>query len=215
VAVSTPRRGEGRSQASWAGGTLRDRAPELGGEAATALDGVAAIKLLVIWRRDSLRESRVQLASEFIQTAREHGVLSVLEPVVRATPEEAARGWNLNAAIREAATELSALQPSLYKAQVPSMGEGDLDQLEDECRALDEAVTGPWVVLSQGVNLDRFPQAVTAACRAGASGFLAGRALWSDVVGHPSEELERTSLPRLRRLADVVDEHARPWWKAR
>lgn len=182
--------------------------------AAGGFDGVAAIKLLVIWRRDHLREQRVQLAGQFIETAQEHGVLSVLEPVVRATPAEAERGWDLNAAIREAAAELSALRPSLYKAQVPSAGEGDVDRLEDECRALDEAVTGPWVVLSQGVKLDRFPQAVTAACRAGASGFLAGRALWSDVVGRPMEELERTSLPRLKRLADVVDEHARPWWEA-
>ncbi|NED95953.1 hypothetical protein G1H11_11595 [Phytoactinopolyspora alkaliphila] len=178
------------------------------------LDGVAALKLLVIWRRDSLREQRVRLAQEFIQVAHDHGVLSVLEPVVRATPAEAEHGWDLNAAIREAAAELSTLRPSLYKAQVPSAGEGDPEQLEDECRALDEAITGPWVVLSQGVQLDRFPQAVTAACRAGASGFLAGRALWSDVVGRPLEELERVSLPRLRRLAEVVDEHARPWWEA-
>jgi sulfofructosephosphate aldolase len=179
-----------------------------------ALDAVAAIKLLVIWRRDSLRDQRILLAKEFIQAARERGVLSVLEPVVRATPAEAERGWDLNAAIREAAEELSVLRPSLYKAQVPSAGRGDLAELEDECHALDAAITGPWVVLSQGVELERFPDAVAAACRAGASGFLAGRALWSDIVGRPLAELESTSQPRLRHLADVVDEHARPWWEA-
>ncbi|NDL60517.1 hypothetical protein F7O44_25900 [Phytoactinopolyspora sp. XMNu-373] len=182
--------------------------------AAGGFDGVAAIKLLVIWRRDSLREQRVRLARDFIELARKHGVLSVLEPVVRATPAEAERGWDLNTAIREAAAELSALRPSLYKAQVPSAGRGELAELEDECRALDESVIGPWVVLSQGVQLERFPDAVAAACRAGASGFLAGRALWSDVVGRPLVELEQRSLPRLRHLVDVVDAHARPWWQA-
>lgn len=178
------------------------------------LDGVAAVKLLVIWRRDELRERRVELAHEFVERARKRGVLSVLEPVVRATPAELARGtWDLNAAIAEAARELSPLGPSLYKAQVPSAGEGDPAALLDACRALDDAVTGPWVVLSQGVRQDRFPAAVEAACRAGASGFLAGRALWSDVVGGPLTELAARSAPRLRRLTEIVDEHATPWWE--
>ncbi|RIQ18859.1 hypothetical protein [Jiangella rhizosphaerae] len=178
------------------------------------LDGVAAVKLLVIWRRDELRERRVELARDFVAAARRRGVLSVLEPVVRATPGELAAGsWDLNAAIAEAARELSVLGPSLYKAQVPSAGEGEPAQLLDACRALDDAVTGPWVVLSQGVRQERFPAAVEAACRAGASGFLAGRALWSDVVGGPLTELAARSAPRLRRLTEIVDEHATPWWE--
>lgn len=178
------------------------------------LDGVAAVKLLVIWRRDAQRERRVELAREFVQRARERGVLSVLEPVVRATPAELDRGaWDLNAAIAEAACELSVLGPSLYKAQVPSAGDAEPAELLDACRTLDAAVTGPWVVLSQGVRQDRFPAAVEAACRAGASGFLAGRALWSDVVGGPLTGLAERSAPRLRRLTEIVDEHATPWAK--
>lgn len=178
------------------------------------LDGVAALKLLIIWRRDERREHRVALARRFIDAARARGVLSVLEPVVRPTAAELDDGWDLNAAIREAARELSPLRPSLYKAQVPSAGEGEPAALEDECRALDEAVTGPWVVLSQGVQRERFADAVTAACRAGASGFLAGRALWSDVVGQPLGLLEQVSRPRLQRLTEIVDQYARPWWEA-
>lgn len=178
------------------------------------LDGVAAVKLLVIWRRDELRERRVELARAFVEHAARRGVLSVLEPVVRPTPAERDDGgWDLNAAIAEAARELSPLRPGLYKAQVPSAGEGDPAALLDACRALDDAVTGPWVVLSQGVRQDRFPAAVEAACRAGASGFLAGRALWSDVVGGPLTELAARSAPRLRRLTEIVDEHATPWWE--
>ncbi|TDE12671.1 hypothetical protein [Jiangella asiatica] len=178
------------------------------------LDGVAAVKLLVIWRRDERRAARVELARAFIEAARARGVLSVLEPVVRATPAEHDRGsWDLNAAIGAAARELSVLGPSLYKAQVPSAGEGEPAKLLDACRVLDEAVAGPWVVLSQGVRQDRFAAAVEAACRAGASGFLAGRALWSDVVGQPPAQLSARSVPRLERLVSIVDEHATPWWE--
>lgn len=180
-------------------------------------DGVAAIKLLIIWRRDAHRERRVELAEQFIAAARDRGVLSVLEPVVRATADETAAGtWDQEAAIREAARELSALRPSLYKVQVPLGGAGSEADQRAESERLARDVVGPWVVLSQGVPLDRFAGAVEAACRAGASGFLAGRALWSDVVGAEDvpAALRERSRPRLERLVEIVDTHARPWTEA-
>lgn len=189
-------------------------------EAALAADlaGVRALKLLVIWRRDERRSERVELAARFAAEARARGVLSVLEPVVRATPaEEAAETWDLDDAIREAARELSPTGADLYKVQVPSGGRGSDAELAARCRALAADITGPWVVLSQGVHHDDFLRAVTLACQAGASGFLAGRALWSDLVGAPDlpADLRAVARPRLERLCTVVDEHARPWRDAR
>ena len=183
----------------------------------TDLSGVAALKLLVIWRRDAKREARVRLVERFIAECRARGVLSVLEPVVRATPAELdARSWDMDAAIREAARELSPLGPSLYKVQVPLAGTGDEREQRAASERLNAAITGPWVVLSQGVDRPAFEPAVQAACRAGASGFLAGRALWSDVVGRPDvpSALRELSVPRLERLIDVVDRDARPWREA-
>ncbi len=172
---------------------------------------VDAIKLLIIWRRDDRREARVDLASRFIAEARARGVLSVLEPVVRAAPGEA--DFDADAAIREAARELSALHPDLYKSQVPMAGAGAEAEQRSASAALNECMSGPWVVLSQGVERERFADAVRAACQEGASGFLAGRALWSDVVGHGDARsaLRARSVDRLKALAEVVDEHARPW----
>ena len=170
------------------------------------LHGVAALKLLIIWRRDERREQRVELARRFVELAAQRGVLSVLEPVVRVDGDA-------DAAIIEAARELSPLRPSLYKAQVPRAGRGAPAELEAACADLGAAITGPWVVLSQGVDRDDFPAAVRAACRGGASGFLAGRALWSDVVGAPDvpAALKDVSVPRLARLIELVDEEATPW----
>jgi sulfofructosephosphate aldolase len=178
------------------------------------LTGVSALKLLVIWRRDERREWRVGLAERFIAAARARGLLSVLEPVVRATPAELDAGtWDLDAAIREAARELSPLGPSLYKVQVPGAGRGAPDEQRAASEELGRAITGPWVVLSQGVERDDFASAVEAACRGGASGFLAGRAVWSDVVGWPdvAGRLREVSVPRLERLVEIVDREARPW----
>jgi sulfofructosephosphate aldolase len=57
---------------------------------------------------------------------------------------------------------------------------------------------------------------VRAACLEGASGFLAGRALWSDVVGSADVrgDLRARSVDRLNALGDIVDETARPWREA-
>lgn len=183
----------------------------------TDLAGVSALKLLVIWRRDAKREQRVRLVERFVAECRTRGVLSVLEPVVRATPEELDAGtWDLDVAIREAAEELSPLGQSLYKVQVPMSGTGDEAAQRDASEKLNASITGPWVVLSQGVDRPAFLPAVEAACQAGASGFLAGRALWSDVVGRDDvpSALRELSVPRLEALIEVVDREARPWREA-
>ena len=167
--------------------------------------GVAALKLLVIWRDDGRRAERVEMARRFVALAARHGVLSVLEPVVRHDDRE----W----AIVEAARELGPTRPSLYKCQVPFGGKGVPEAITAHCREIDAVLPCPWVVLSQGVEPADFPAAVEAACRGGASGMLAGRAVWTATLGadDPTELLREHSVPRLRELAAIVDAHGRPW----
>lgn len=184
------------------GGPVEDTALD---EDARPTDAVVGLKLLVIWRDDERRAERVELARRFVALAERHGVLSVLEPVVR----HADREW----AIVEAARELGATRPSLYKCQVPLEGKGEPAAITAGARAIDAALPCPWVVLSQGVAADDFPAAVRASCEGGASGFLAGRALWTATLGadDPTELLREVSVPRLRELCAIVDAHGRPW----
>jgi sulfofructosephosphate aldolase len=169
---------------------------------------VAALKLLLIWRDDALRGWRVELARRFVEVAAAHGVLSVLEPVVRDLG-----GFDREAAIVDAAAELGALRPSLYKCQVPFEGKAGPGEITSRAREIDAALPCPWVVLSQGVAAEDFPSAVEAACRGGASGFLAGRALWTVALPaeDPTELLRTRSVPRLRELGEIVDAHGTPW----
>ena len=180
----------------------------------TALDddvdpppGVVALKLLVIWRDDERRRERVEMSHRFVELASRLGVLSVLEPVVRVADERREE------AIVEAAGELGAVRPSLYKCQVPLAGRGDPEQITNPAREIDAALPCPWVVLSQGVDAADFPTAVEAACKGGASGMLAGRAVWTATLGaeDPTELLRTRSVPRLQELADIVDAHGQPW----
>lgn len=184
--------------------------------AAAVTDGTRGLKLLVIWRRDERRDERIALAADFVELCRSAGLASVLEPVARATVQEEADGtFRLNDAIVEAAKELAPLRPSLYKCQVPDGGIGTVTHLAAQCERIDKAVDVPWVVLSQGVAPADFPPAVEAACRAGASGFLAGRALWTDALtGDRDAALRGPSADRLRLLGETVDRHGRAWWQA-
>lgn len=177
-------------------------------------DGVVALKLLVIWKRDGAEERRVELAHRFVELCRQAGPLSVLEPV--AVPAPGQQDFDLEAGILDAAAALGPLGPSLYKAQVPRRGRGDLGDLVAACEKLDRQLARPWVVLSNGVDAADFPTAVEAACRGGASGMLAGRALWRDALatGDPAAALRAESVARLRRLTDIVDRYGRPWTEA-
>lgn len=158
-------------------------------------DGVDALKLLVIWRDDDRRHERVEMCERFVALAERHGVLSVLEPVVRGGEHE----------IVEAAKELGATRPSLYKCQAPREG-----NIVTMCHKITEVLPVPWVVLSQGVPRDEFPLAVENACKGGARGFLAGRALWTNTLDadDPTELLRTQSVPRLEELIAIVDRYA-------
>jgi sulfofructosephosphate aldolase len=178
-------------------------------------DGAVALKLLVIWKRDGREERRVATAHRFVELCREAGLLSVLEPVAAAAPGQ--DDFDLDAAILDAAAALAPSGPSLYKAQVPRRGRGEPAELTAACEKLDRRIGRPWVVLSNGVDAADFPAAVEAACRAGASGMLAGRALWRDAIARPdpSSALRSLSADRLERLAETVDRHGRPWTETR
>ena len=55
------------------------------------------------------------------------------------------------------------------------------------------------------------------ACKGGASGFLAGRALWQEGVKICSREermnfFKSIAAPRLKELADLVNKYGKPWY---
>ncbi|MEV0618182.1 hypothetical protein AB0I81_32990 [Nonomuraea sp. NPDC050404] len=170
--------------------------------------GGVAMKLLVLWRPDEDPAGRVAMVRDFVARCRTAGLISIVEPVARAsrrgpalTPEE----WN--AGVLAAAKELGALGQDLYKAEMPLHCEAPEDDVRRGCAALTGAIDGPWVVLSSGVPHELYPRAVELACAEGASGFLAGRAVWRQVIGATDipGALSRYAVPRLRELGEIVD----------
>jgi len=178
---------------------------------ALATQGAQALKLLVVWRPDGDRDRRVAMVEDFVARCRRRDLVSIIEPVSRAPlagGDVAGGGFDADAGILAAARELGGLGADVYKTEVPTHGRGTDTEVLEGCRRIDDLVDGAWVVLSSGVAAARFPDAVRLACAAGASGFLAGRAVWASVVGSPrlEEDLEQVAVPALRRLVQVVDD---------
>ncbi len=173
--------------------------------AAVKADGAVALKLLVLWRPDESAEARQTMVRDFIERCRKAGLLSIVEPVSR-KPRDG-RAWDVNDGIQAAAAELGHLGADLYKAEVPLHGKGGERAVREASARLTRTIEGPWVVLSSGVSPDDFPQAVEWACREGACGFLAGRAVWRNVIGRADihRALIDDAAVRLARLCEVVD----------
>jgi tagatose-1,6-bisphosphate aldolase len=81
------------------------------------------------------------------------------------------------------------------------------------CRDITELCDGaPWAVLSAGVDHETFLGQVETAMKNGASGVIAGRALWKDCISLDGAiqqaRLEQVASKRLREIQQVLDAHA-------
>ena len=91
-----------------------------------------------------------------------------------------------------------------------------LNEVEGYLKELDEITNVPWVLLSAGVGPLEFALNLDLAFEAGASGFLAGRAVWLDALeAYPDldtveKRLLKKSLPYLRQISGAADA-ATPW----
>lgn len=169
-------------------------------------DGAKALKLLVLWRSDEDAQQRLDMVKEFNELCHSNGLLSIIEPVVR--PPRCGDKFDREQAIIDAAKELGDSDADLYKVEMPLYGKGSRSDLLTASQRLNGHINMPWVILSSGVDEKLFPRAVRVAMEAGASGFLAGRAVWSSVIGLPDTELmlRDVSAPKLQRLGEIVDE---------
>jgi tagatose 1,6-diphosphate aldolase/sulfofructosephosphate aldolase len=148
------------------------------------------------------------VVQEIIDDCRATGVPVVIENLIYPLPGEDPSANQREDAIIEAARALDALDVDLLKLEYPGSPAG--------CRRLAGILTKPWAVLSAGVPFDQFTGIIRiAADEGGASGFIAGRSVWREVVsltGHEREEfLTTVARPRLDRLVEVATKYARPW----
>jgi len=171
--------------------------------------GAAALKLLVLHRPDQPAKGRQEFVERFVGMCRDAGILSIIEPVSRKPVEGGDFDWNEG--VLQAARELGNLGQDLYKGEMPLHGRGDVSEMKRQCAKMSASIGSPWVILSSGVAEDDFADAIRIACSEGASGFLAGRAVWASCLGADDlrASLSTSAAGRLQEFAAVADESVR------
>lgn len=117
----------------------------------------------------------------------------------------------------ETAKRLVTPGVTVLKAEFPLDIQAHPDENEwaAACTVLSDACRVPWVLLSASVDYDTYLRQVEIACRNGASGVAAGRAVWKEATGLRGEErqkfLSKTASVRMQRLTGLCDALAKPW----
>jgi tagatose 1,6-diphosphate aldolase len=117
----------------------------------------------------------------------------------------------------------------IYKLEspVPADSLPNPDEDSDEVRKAQEwfnkigdIIDRPWVMLSAGAGMEQFRRVLAFAYRAGANGYLAGRAIWWQAFGaYPDlaaieAGLRKESTRYMDEINRLTDEIARPWGQA-
>ena len=187
--------------------------------------GASAVKLLIYFRPDlrNVASKQLDLVARLADQCIEEDIAFLVEPISYPI-EEAGTSSKKFAEIKpglviETARQITALPIDVLKAEFPAdvKFEQDEGKLLGLCQELNRASRLPWVLLSAGVDFESFRKQVKIACKAGASGFLAGRALWQEGAQIRSQDermnfFQNTAAPRLRELAEIADSYGKPWY---
>jgi tagatose 1,6-diphosphate aldolase len=198
--------------------------------------GADAVKLLAWYRPDAtadVLEHQHRLVREVGAACREHDIAFIFELLTYPFPsgpgslrdyvEDPAKRPQLVVdsvrafAAPEYGVDLFKLESPLPAPELPDPDDAQAASAQPWFDALGQACGDtPWVMLSAGASMQGFERALRFALRAGASGFLAGRAVWWDALAAFPDEvavataLQRDAVPYLKRLHELTQRQGRP-----
>ncbi len=113
--------------------------------------------------------------------------------------------------------DLFKLESPVAAEDVPPPGSEGSAQVQEWFDELGKAAGRPWVMLSAGAGMAEFRRVLSYAYRAGASGYLAGRAIWLKAFQEfpdwdaMQSGLRGEAVEYMRELNVLTDAEARPW----
>jgi len=186
--------------------------------------GASAAKMLVYYRSDlsELAQKQLLLVGEVARECQRCDIPFLVEPVSYPIGKEVGHANEFaeikSKVVVQTARDMTSLPIDVLKAEFPADLNYNTNELKlvQFCEELNDASQKPWVILSAGVGFKPFLKEVELACRCGASGFLAGRAVWQEAITITDSEARRkflatTATERLKTLAEVAHKYATPW----
>ena len=186
--------------------------------------GADGAKLLLYYRPDvPVAAQQRALVQQLAAACDEQDLAFIVEPVGYAVGDEAASGRYSSLkpdVVVKTAAEITPLGIDVLKAEFPADAKTEKNPavMLDNCKRLNEASQVPWIILSGGVDFDLFVRQVEIASKAGASGFLGGRALWQEATSIKSRQarqefFQTTVVDRLRIIMAAANAYGTPWYR--
>ncbi len=202
-------------QPTWNGEHRTEFLPDRGPQWVAANGGVA-LKFLTRWRPDrpagdgepDLSKEAIDAVAAAVEACRKFGMPAVIEPLVTKRPGEQRSAEQQHELVIRSAELLSDIGPDLLKLEWPGDVEG-CQRLTKVCSRV------PWALLSAGVGYEQFVGRVVTAMDAGATGFIAGRAIWGEAVELAGDArrafLRSIAADRMQGLVAAIAGHGRSW----
>jgi tagatose 1,6-diphosphate aldolase len=202
--------------------------------------GADAVKALAWYRPDGAPETcRAQQAyvKAIGDSCRKYDICFLFELLVYPLPGEADQTkeyvehrskhpQNVLDSVREFADpkygiDVFKLESPVPASTVPEPGTKGSDKVQALFNELGSLSPVPWVMLSAGATMADFERVMHYAYQAGASGYLAGRAIWLKAARHFPDlaaveaELQAEAVPYMQRLNQLTDKAGTPWFQHR
>ena len=184
--------------------------------------GADAVKLLAQFEpgEPDSAEHNFEFTRQIYEACIEHDILFLLEPIH--FPYNGEKDDSPSKIERKAKTVIDSAKYlsrycDIYKAEFPGTFGHETDaQLVDNLKKLNDACVKPWVLLSAGVDYDKYKKQVDMAMKAGASGILGGRAFWKEFFTYPNpadrQKFAETECVRRVTETDEIVKTGTPWF---
>ena len=169
-------------------------------------EGADAVKISVYFDPDDDTSAAEQFVEEAVFQCDRLAVPLFCEPLAQIGDRRDTRRKVL-----EGVRRFGSLGATVLKIQFPhdTHGNQSRDSWAEACQEADSLSSAPWALLSEGRDFSEFCELLTIACRAGASGFVAGRAIWGG-VGTDQDALA-ISAQRLEDLRSIAISEGSAW----
>jgi tagatose 1,6-diphosphate aldolase len=181
--------------------------------------GASALKFLIYYHPDSkFANEQEALIGTIANSCKEYDLAFFLEILSYSLdPGKKLSSDQKHDVVIRSAERLTQFKVDVLKAEFPINVKEDSNESHwaKACEELSQASNVPWVLLSAGVDFDLFFRQLTVACQSGASGAMAGRAVWKEAIDLLKEDskdfLQDVAAVRMRRLTNLCQAMGKPW----
>jgi len=203
--------------------------------------GADGVKLMLWWRPDASEEVKAHqraLVEHVGRECRKHDIAFLLEPLLYPLGDEGQGGRYEEDANKRPEMVIDTAREfrddarygiDIFKMESPIAANSVPDPDSAESAAcqhwfdeLGRTLDRPWVMLSAGAGMEPFRRIVAHAFRAGASGYLAGRAIWWKTFESTFPDwdamragIERDGIPYAQKLQRLLEQTGTPWTACR